>query len=225
MSDPLGLPYEGLTGSFRRIIANMGQYIGLSGAKRRIPIDDTVKLANFLDTRASFVAQTSLYGYMRTRAGVRYAELFHDNTFIEMLNIAKWHIWLDCLGDLAAYAGYLILKSGEADREEVGRIISSVVGAVLEKTGLPEEAGGAFAEHVDALRARILSCEWDALEDGEAAFTASPDSLVEWSPIVETLKHLDKGIVRNSMRFRWQEIRRSLRDLLDPAALVSSARI
>jgi hypothetical protein len=69
------------------------------------PIATPEALARFLDTRASFIAQTSLYGYLRTRAGMRYPELFDDDPFVEGINIAKWHVWLDCLSDLAVYAG------------------------------------------------------------------------------------------------------------------------
>jgi hypothetical protein len=170
------------------------------------------------------MAQTSLYGYLRTRAGVRYAELFNDDVFIEMLNVAKWHIWLDCLGDLACYSGFLLLSSGKCSDEEVGRIMTAVVEAVLARTGKPDEAGEKFLEHGERVKQRIRSCDWDALEDGESAFSASPDSLVDWAPIVETLKELDEGIVRNSMRFRWQEVRRSLRALLNPDALLAKVR-
>jgi hypothetical protein len=68
------------------------------------PIDSPRSLAQFLDKRASFIAQTSLYGYLRTRAGMRYPELFDDDPFVEAINIAKWHVWLDCLSDITVYA-------------------------------------------------------------------------------------------------------------------------
>lgn len=224
MSNPVELPHEGLTRSLRRLLSTFGHYVGLSGAKRRSPVNDPKKLAEFLNTRAAFMAQTSLYGYLRTRAGVRYAELFNDDVFIEMLNVAKWHIWLDCLGDLACYSGYLLLRSGETDEEEVGRILSGLLDHVLSQTGKPADSGEQFEDHAQRLRARIRDCDWGALEDGEAAFSASPGSLVKWAPIVETLKELDEEIVRNSVRFRWQEVRQSLRSRLDPAALLSAAR-
>jgi hypothetical protein len=224
MSDPLEMPYAGVTRNLRRMIDGVQHYFGLGGAKRRIPVNSPTALANFLDTRSAFMAQTSLYGYLRTRAGTRYAELFEDEVFIELLNIAKWHIWLDCLGDLACFSGYLLLASGESDEEEVGRIMLAVVEAVLAKTGKPEEAGEKFLAHVEKVRERIRTCDWGVLEDGEACFSASPDSLVEWAPIVETLKELDEGIVRNSVRFRWQEVRRNLRELLKPVPLLEAAR-
>jgi hypothetical protein len=47
---------------------------------------------------------------------------------------------------------------------------------------------------------------------------------VRWAPIVENLKELDEEIVKNSVRFRWQEIRRDLRRNLDAGAVLRSAR-
>ena len=40
------------------------------------PITDEEKLAEFITSRASMVGQTSLYGYIKTRAGSRFPELF-----------------------------------------------------------------------------------------------------------------------------------------------------
>jgi hypothetical protein len=51
----------------------------------------------------------------------------------------------------------------------------------------------------------------------------SPPALVKWAPIIDELKRLDEAIVRNSVRFRWQEVRRDLRRDLDPAAVMASA--
>ena len=45
-------------------------YLGLGRRRRQGPIEDAAALREFLQTRASFVAQTSLYGYLRTRTGM-----------------------------------------------------------------------------------------------------------------------------------------------------------
>ena len=72
------------------------------------------------------------------------------------------------------------------------------------------------------MRARLSLCEWNDFGDEEAPFTESPDALVKWAPIADELKQLDEEIVRNSVRFRWQEVRRDLRARLDAQALVAS---
>ena len=196
----------------------------LSGESRRQRmITDPEGLGHFLRTRASHVTQTSLYGYLRARAGTRYPELFSDDVFLVSVNIAKWQVWLACLSDLAVYAGGLLCSRAQARPSEVRQLMQAVVDMLLEATGVPEEAGGEFAAQRDRLRARIALCEWGALPDDETAFAESPAALVYWAPVVEDYKQLDEEIVRNSVRFRWQEVRQELRRLLDAEAVLSAA--
>ena len=56
----------------------LGDYVGIGKNKINETIADRDSLAAFLGTRASHVAQTSLYGYLRTRAGTRFPELFEN---------------------------------------------------------------------------------------------------------------------------------------------------
>lgn len=208
-------------GMLAGLLRQLRSYLGL-GRKRDVPVDDFAALAHFLDTRASFVAQTSLYGYLRTRAGARYPELFEDEPFVESINIAKWQIWLACLGDVAAFAGGTLARHPNASHERVGQIVSAAVNEVLDRTGVPSDAGDAFIAQTARVRSRIADCDWSAMTDDEVPFSQSPDALVEWAPIVDALKALDAEIVRNSVRFRWQEVRRDLRRNLDAAAILEA---
>lgn len=197
-------------------------YLG-AGGRRREPVIDRASLRRFLEQCASHVAQTSLYGYLRTRAGQRYPELFEDDGFIVSLNIAKWHVWLDCLGDLAVYSGALMARQRPADVTRIAHLMGELVHDILRDTGIPAEAGERFAAHAEQVRERVVRCEWAQVGEAEAAFTASPAALVEWAPIIDTLKELDADIVMNSVRFRWQEVRRDLRALLDTDAVLREA--
>ena len=79
------------------------------------------------------------------------------------------------------------------------------------------------AEHAQQVRARLALVDWAAVDDGEQAFSASPDALIRWAPVLDELKQLDEAIVRNSVRFRWQEVRRDLRACLDARAVLGDA--
>lgn len=198
----------------------MREYLG--GSRRRtVPITDRDALAAFLETRSSYMAQTSLYGYLRTRAGMRYPELFDDDPFVESINIAKWNVWLACLSDLAVYSGGLLARHGEADA--AGATVIRIVDQLIEKTGVPADAGPEFPAQVERLRERLVCCNWAEVSDDETPFSESPDALVRWAPVIDELKALDAGIVRNSVRFRWQEVRRELRACLDGAAVLGRA--
>ena len=195
-------------------------YLGLGRATRIDRVDSPAALARFLDERASFVAQTSLYGYLRTRAGMRYPELFDDDPFVAAINIAKWHVWLDCLADLAVFAGSRLAQHAPRKMPRIAQLMGEVVDGVLAQTGTPAEAGDGFAAHAQRVRTRIAATDWLAIGADEAAFTDSPAGLVRWAPVMAELKELDEVIVVNSVRFRWQEVRREFYEQLDVERLL-----
>lgn len=191
--------------------------------RRSTPIRDFDPLREFIESRASFVAQTALYGYLRTRAGIRYPTLFDNAAFGESVNIAKWHVWLACLSDLSVFAGGLLARrTGQA--EVAGALMRAVVEAALARNEKPSDSGSAFAAHAQRVRARLALCNWDAVPDDATAFIESAPALVFWSPVAEELKQHDQLIVTNSIRFLWQDVRRELRRRVDAASLIASAR-
>lgn len=197
-------------------------YFGLGREAAQEPIDTPEALSRFLDKRASFVAQTSLYGYLRTRAGMRYPELFDDDPFVASINTAKWHVWLDCLSDLAVYAGSRIAQQVPREMPRVARMMVVLVDGVLAQAGTPAEAGATFEAHAHRVRDRVARTDWLAIGQDEAAFTESPAGLVRWAPVMDELKELDEEIVRNSVRFRWQEIRSDFARHLDARAVLGA---
>jgi len=219
-ADGAGLSWSDLRPA--AIWATVRSYVGLGREAALEPIDTPEALGRFLDKRASFVAQTALYGYLRTRAGMRYPELFDDDPFVEAINIAKWHVWLDCLSDIAIYAGGRLARHAPREMPRIARVMVAVVDGVLAQAGTPAEAGGEFAAHADRVRNRVARTDWLAVGDDEAAFTESPAGLVRWAPVMDELKELDEEIVRNSVRFRWQEVRRDFARHLDPQAVLGS---
>jgi hypothetical protein len=197
-------------------------HLGLGRGAALEPITTPAALGRFLDSRASFVAQTSLYGYLRTRAGMRYPELFEDDAFIASINIAKWQLWLDCLADLAVHAGSRLAQQAPRRVPDVAALMCSVTDEVLAHAATPPDAGPEFAAHAARVRDRVRRTDWLAVGTDEAAFTASPAGLVRWAPVLDELKQLDEEIVRNSVRFRWQQVRRDLALHLDVEAVLEA---
>ncbi len=198
-------------------------YFGAGLARRRKRVADREALQHFLASRSSHVAQTALYGYLRTRAGTRFPELFDDDDFARSINVAKWHVWLACLSDLSVYAGGLLIQRSHASGKLVEHVMSIAVEAVLTSTGIPDDAGPEFAQDAKRVSARLLSCDWTSVRDSDIPFSRSPEALVRWAPVVDEFMREDDEIVRNSVRYRWQEVRRDLRRDLDANALIASA--
>ena len=130
--------------SASEIWTSIKTYFGFGRKLKQSPIDSPDALARLIDERASFVAQTSLYGYLRTRAGMRYPELFDDDAFVASINIAKWHLWLDCLTDLAVYAGSRIAQQAPRELAPIREMMQALVEDHLARVGLPAEAGETF---------------------------------------------------------------------------------
>ena len=194
-------------------------YFGLKFKAKPQPIRSVLELAEFINSRASHVAQISLYGYLRTRAGTRYPELFERDDMLSSINQAKWQIWLACVHDLALFSGRL-LSTNEPDA--IRALLLEAFDSITAQVGEPAEAGAEFASSVRAVRNKIQRQDWQSLAEATdaACFQSSADALFHWSPISDELKQYDEEIVRNSIRFRWQAIRQYARANIQIAELV-----
>lgn len=198
-----------------RALGALAPYLGLGGRGSQ-SVEDPASLVAFVESRASHVAQSSLFGYLKTRAGTRFPALFEHPAMLESINVAKWQTFAASVSDLAVFSGGLLLRRGLSS-EEVRTLMTDVVTQVFVNSGEPEEAGDSFPATCGAVRERIAGCRWDEVGDDETAFVESPRALVHWAPVVDELKQFDEEIVRNSIRFRWIDVRRELRArLADP---------
>ena len=99
--------------------------------------------------------------------------------------------------------------------DQIEALMSSMLGRILQQTEIPAEAGEDIESAVEKTDQRIRNCDWSLERDDDTIFSQSPTALYYWSPIADELKERDEIIVRNSVRFRWIEIRRSARRQLD----------
>ena len=188
------------------------------------PIDTLESLKSFLDSRSAFVAQETLYGYIKTRSGTRHVQLFTDDLFVSSINIAKWRLYIACLSDLSVYAGAVIAARTRAADDEVTALMTVCQTGVLDAHGNPAGADGGFAEAAAALPERLARTRFLSVPDNETAFEESPEALVYWAPIAEELKVLDAEIVRNSIRFKWRHVREQFRGALQADAVMAAWR-
>ena len=75
-------------------------------------------LENFIQERSAHVTQTTLYGYLKTRIGVKYIAMMEDERFLKSINLAKWNIYMVALADCAFYVfSYLISEKNLKDND------------------------------------------------------------------------------------------------------------
>ena len=188
------------------------------------PVDSVDALCDFVATRSAFIAQKSLYGYLKTRIGIEFPQLFEDNRFAESINIAKMNIYEACLSDLAVFASAIALDGkdfGDEDRRELAyrcheRGLADIKDIKVDNFS-PMSARQSFL-------ARLGVTDWHGNAKKMEGFTKSPDALVRWAPIVKEHKDLDEKFVRNSIRFAWIDIRRRLKKKLVKNAMAGEVK-
>lgn len=201
---------EPLFGVFRRIF-------GIRFDKS--PIQTVEDLGKFVQTRASYVAQTSLYGYLKTRMGTRYPQMFEDEVFSKSIAHAKWKTYASCLSDLTVFAAGTTGADGRMTPKEITKLAQHIYHDAVDSTFDDDEAAKhreAALKNFDARRKKVA---WEEMHILEKAFTQSPIDLIKFAPVVDQFKVEDREIVINSTRFRWRDIREQLRKRIDPDAV------
>ena len=171
-------------------------------------INSKEDLKNFIQERSAHVTQTTLYGYIKTRIGSRYAMMFEDEVFLKSINLAKWNIYMEALTDCTFYVfSYLIdkkkLKLNDAEEIFLQIIINE------KKNGLEEKL---FEDSKLKFNQRKQEINWKEYHQ-DNPFKDSGLSLYKWSPIAENLKVLDKTIVLNSIKLKWNLVENEFKDL------------
>ncbi len=183
------------------------------------PIDTVEALTHFLQTRSAYIAQTSLFGYLKTRMGTRFPEFFQDKVFSATIQASAARIFTSCLSDLTVFS---MVESGAIERmeqEQAAALARHCYRAALEQ-GLADIDGEELSsEALVAFDQRAAETSWTQEGPREQLFTGSERDLVRYAPVVEEFKELDKEIVSNSIRFRWRDVRDQLRKRLDGEAL------
>jgi len=191
----------------------------LRNRRETTPIDTVAKLQDFVGTRSAYIAQKTLYAYVKTRMGIRYVAMFDDKNIIASLNIAKLHVFAACLSDLTIYAVAIGLRGqpiGNAGREELARhcykvALAEIIGAAPEEFSARDYIGG--------FDRRLAETDWQNGALQLENFTRSARALARWAPIEDELKKLDSEIIENSVKYAWRDIREQFRKRIDVDAV------
>ena len=155
-------------------------------------------LQKFIQQRSAHVTQTTLYGYLKTRIGVKYTAMVEDEVFSKSINIAKWNIYMVAIADCTFYVfSYLMSEKNLKDND-----CKEIYLNIIEK----EKVNGLSDEiHLKAKKEFLNRNENIDFHKYylDNPFKESCMALYNWAPIADELKILDKEIVLNSMRLKW----------------------
>jgi hypothetical protein len=165
-------------------------------------------LKNFIQERSAHVTQTTLYGYIKTRIGSRYAMMFEDEVFLKSINLAKWNIYMAALTDCTFFVfSYLIDKKSLKQNDSLEIFMNIIEDE--KKNGLEDSL---FEKTRLEFNQRLKEINWRTYHQ-DNPFKYSGLSLLKWSPIAENLKVFDKEIVLNSIKLKWNLVENDFKNL------------
>ena len=171
-------------------------------------INSKEDLKNFIQERSAHVTQTTLYGYIKTRIGSRYAMMFEDEVFLKSINLAKWNIYMAALTDCTFYVfSYLIDKKNLKQNDALEIFIQIVENE--KSNGLEDKL---FEKTKLEFNEKLKEVDWKKYHQ-DNPFKNSGLSLLKWSPIADNLKVFDKEIVLNSIKLKWNLVENDFKDL------------
>ena len=166
------------------------------------------ELEEFIQSKSAWVAQVTLYGYLKTRMGTRYVLHFENDVFMKSVNVAKWNIYVAALQDLIFFIfSYLKVNFNYQEINKANEIFQKILAdETTNKMPLDiiEEAKKNFNE-------RLTSINWDVYYK-DLPFNSSALSLYKWAPIAEELKVLDRKIVLNSVILKWDIVKKEFKE-------------
>ena len=171
-------------------------------------INSTEDLQNFVQERSAHVTQTTLYGYLKTRIGTRFAIMVEDEKFSNSINIAKWNIYVAAISDLTLYVFSYLVNKKNLKQNDAETIFMNIINNEL-KNGLDQTI---YENAKKEFIFKLKSINWQKFHS-ENPFKDSGLALYNWSPIADELKVLDKEIVLNSIKLKWNLVENEFKDL------------
>jgi len=155
-------------------------------------------LQKFIQQRSAHVTQTTLYGYLKTRIGVKYTAMVDDDVFSKSINIAKWNIYMVAIADCTFYTFSYLISEKNLKENDCKQIYLDII---------EKEKDNGLSDEVHLKAKKDFLNRYEKIDFHkyyfDNPFKESCLALYNWAPIADELKILDKEIVLNSMRLKW----------------------
>ncbi len=195
------------------MITKILQYLGF---KPKRPLTKQRDLVEFIHRNASFVSQVTLLTYIKARAGTQYPKLFENTQYLESIEIARSHLYTSCVADLAFY----VINEhclNAIKKKSIQFILSNLVDEVFSFAKCDEIKFKEFDEMKKQCEEQLKVLKGNAIN--HKLFKMSSDTFFRWAPMAEEFKQDDEEIMRNSIHFRWIEVRREVRERIRPSMI------
>ena len=176
--------------------------------KKLSNLDDFVE---FIQTKSAWVAQVTLYSYLKTRMGTRYVLHFDNDEFMSSVNLAKWNIYAVALQDLTFFTfSHLKVNNNYNEVEKAKEIFLKILDDEVSNK-MPLDIIDKAKKNFDE---RLQKLNWENYYK-DLPFNPSALSLYEWAPIADELKTLDRKIVLNSVILKWDVVKKEFNERIN----------
>lgn len=170
-------------------------------------INSKEDLQKFIQERSAYVTQTTLYGYLKTRMGHKFTLMVDDEVFSKSINLAKWNIYIVALADCSFYVFSNLISEKNLKQNDCKEVFLNII-ENEKKNGLSDEIFN--KAKIDFLN-RFKKIDFKKYYS-EEPFKESGLALFNWSPIADELKELDKKIVLNSIKLKWNVVENEFKE-------------
>ena len=181
---------------------------------RNDPFQSEEDLGEFLQTRSSYIAQVTLFGYLKTRMGTKHRTLFEDEVFAPAIQDAAARLFSTCLADITLYTVARLVRNGGLEPKRgdalAQRLYSKHIRIGLEEFPREELREEIISDGDSRMAGRIKIGNWPDKVDIYGTFRPSEVDIIRFAPVSEEFKEQDKVIVGNSVRLKWNDIRAQL---------------
>ena len=134
--------------------------------------------------------------------------MIEDEKFADSINIAKWNIYVAAISDLTFYVFSYLIDKKNLKKNDAEEIFLNIINEES-KNGLSKNISE-NAKNEFILKAKDIN--WHQYYQSNP-FKESGLALYKWSPIADELKILDKEIVLNSIKLKWNLVEEEFKDL------------
>ena len=133
--------------------------------------------------------------------GHKFTLMVDDEEFSKSINLAKWNIYMVALADCSFYVFSNLISEKNLKQNDCKEVFLNII-EKEKNNGLSEEI---FNKAKLNFLNRLESIDFKKYYLNEP-FKESGLALFNWSPIADELKELDKKIVLNSIKNKWNLI-------------------
>jgi hypothetical protein len=193
--------------------------------RRPPPIKDRGGLVEFLDTRAAFLSQKSIWDYARGRSGPYFSMIVKEKAFLEGVEVARWRNYPYGLSIVAEMIHATMMPLVNAP-VPLARALQQAAFDVFDRYPVPAALGSVeWSEARDKLGIRIDQIALHPPKPVKDIPVPFAQVFFDNMPIHERLRENDFELIRNQLRVNLLSMQRDFLKVADLPALVADLKL